>query len=558
MSGQNSKNLSISFRLDNGVIGHNNRNFLAKNIDRERTGDNIIYAQRDIREMYNELFGQALAEYNAKQKRADRKIPDYYEHIKNDGRLKPFYEVVVQFGDVGSCGQQSGNWENAKQMLDEYMHDFEKRNPNLKVFNAVMHLDEATPHLHIDFIPVKRNNVKGLSVKVSMKGALKEQGFTSANKMQNEWAAWEETERKAMTDILRAHDLDRDIKNVRREHLTVDEYKVYASQKAAIQKINDHYNALTKKSNSNYTAEEAKMIVKENDALRSEILKLDKTISSLSQKINAKFVPFDIFSEDKLQFVAAELEKAGVPFIEESHTLHIPDYAQETVAVIAAAYRPTNVDGVRNSIRLDIDRLVYCSESLDDLFSKLKGRGYAIKQGKYIAVKPQNAERFVRLMTLGEEYVLKSLEQRIADRDKFPNAVRDKIQTANEFEKQIHITVTDMMIAVKQFRLAPRKIDTSKIYVFQNDANIEHLSEQLRTIRDFNLGSREEIYSKAEELQAAVQKKKQQGEIQPPEQEQLRRVNELIKVYEKIVEGNYIDNLIKAQQGQTRAVHKHR
>ncbi|MCH5204979.1 MAG: plasmid recombination protein, partial [Oscillospiraceae bacterium] len=167
MSEVNGKNLSISFRLDDGVIGHNNREFIAKNIDAGRTGDNIIYAQRDIREMYNELFGQALAEYNAKQKRADRKIPDYYEHIKNDGRLKPFYEVVVQFGDVGSCGQQSGNWENAKQMLDEYMRDFEKRNPNLKVFNAVMHLDEATPHLHIDFIPVKRNNVKGLSVKVS-------------------------------------------------------------------------------------------------------------------------------------------------------------------------------------------------------------------------------------------------------------------------------------------------------------------------------------------------------------------------------------------------------
>ncbi|MCH5205003.1 MAG: hypothetical protein J1F03_09640, partial [Oscillospiraceae bacterium] len=87
---------------------------------------------------------------------------------------------------------------------------------------------------------------------------------------------------------------------------------------------------------------------------------------------------------------------------------------------------------------------------------------------------------------------------------------------------------------------------------------IEHLSEQLRTIRDFNLGSREDIYSKADELQAAVREKKQQGEVFSYEQEQLRRVNELIKVYEKIVEGNYIDNLIKAQQGQTRGVHKHR
>lgn len=110
----------------------------------------------------------------------------------------------------------------------------------------------------------------------------------------------------------------------------------------------------------------------------------------------------------------------------------------------------------------------------------------------------------------------------------------------------------NMIGEVKQFRLAPKKYNTEKIYTFQNDANINYLSEQLLTLRDFNLGSREEIYSKAEELQAAVQSKRQQGETQPPEQDQLRRVNELIKVYEKIVEGNYIDNLIKAQQEQER------
>ena len=222
MSGQNSKNLSISFRVDDGVIGHNNRDFLAKNIDGERTGDNIIYAQKDIREMYNELFGQALAEYNARQTQASRKIKDYYDHIKNMAKGKPSYEAVVQFGDLESCGLKSGNWETAKQMLDEYMRGFEKRNPNLKVFNAVMHLDEATPHLHIDFIPIAHKVKSGLSVKVSMKGALKEQGFTSANRLQNEWAAWEETERKAMIEILHAHDLSHDVKNVRREHLTVD------------------------------------------------------------------------------------------------------------------------------------------------------------------------------------------------------------------------------------------------------------------------------------------------------------------------------------------------
>ena len=256
--------------------------------------------------------------------------------------------------------------------------------------------------------------------------------------------------------------------------------------------------------------------------------------------------------------MAAELEKAGVPFVEENNTLHIPEYAQKTAVAIAESFRTAKVEGVRDNIRLDIDRMVYCSVSLEDLFNKLRERGYEIKQGKYIAVKSPDVERFVRLKTLGNAYIPKNLEQRIADRDKFPNAVREKFKNANTVEKQIHITVMNTIIAVKQFRLAPRKIDPNKIYVFQNDDNIEHLSEQLATIRDFNLGSREEIYAKAEELQATVQQKRQQGEVFSCEQEQLRRVNELIRVYEEIVEGNYIDNLIKAQQEQTRTVKKRR
>ena len=112
----------------------------------------------------------------------------------------------------------------------------------------------------------------------------------------------------------------------------------------------------------------------------------------------------------------------------------------------------------------------------------------------------------------------------------------------------------NMIIGVKQFRLTPRKIDPKKIYAFQNDANINYLSEQLITIRDFNLSSREEMYARAEELQAAVQNKKQQGEKQPPGQEQLRRINALIRAYEDIVEGNYIDNLIRAEKERTEAL----
>lgn len=387
------------------------------------------------------------------------------------------------------------------------MKGFEKRNPNLKVFNAVMHLDEATPHLHIDFIPFTRNTQKVLSVKVSMKGALREQGFSSANRFQNEWAAWEESERGAMIEILHNHDLSRDVKNVRRAHLTVDEYKQYAIQKSEVRKINDQINELKKKNPADLTAAEIELLKNQNDIMRSEIQKRDEKISSLSRKLGAKFIPFEIFSEDKLQYVADELSKANVPFVEENNTLHIPDYAQKTAAVIAAAYKPTKPEGIRDTVKLEIDRLVYCSDNLDNLYNKLKERGYWIKNGKHIAFKPTFAERFVRLKTLGEAYLPKNLEQRIADRDKFPNAVREKFKTANPIEKKFQVTIMDMIVEVKQFRLTPRKIEPKKIYTFQNDAEINYLSEQLLTIHDFNISSREQIYSKAEELKLGIDEK---------------------------------------------------
>ncbi len=115
MSEKNGKQLSISFRVDTGVIEHNNREFIARNVDGERIGDNIAYKQEDLREFYQKLFGQALADYNASKKRPYQRIPDYYEHIKNGKQEKLFEEIVVQFGDMETCGLKSGRWEEAKR-----------------------------------------------------------------------------------------------------------------------------------------------------------------------------------------------------------------------------------------------------------------------------------------------------------------------------------------------------------------------------------------------------------------------------------------------------------
>ena len=622
MAEQTRNGLSVSFRLDDGIVEHNNREFIAKNVVRERIPDNITYKRENIREFYNQLFGQALAEYNARKAHPYQRIPDYYEHIRKGKQEKPYEEIVVQFGDMQDCGLNSENWKTAKAMLDEYMREFERRNPNLKVFNAVMHLDEATPHLHIDFVPIVHSPNRGLSVRVSMKGALREQGFSSANRMENEWVAWQEAEREYMEEILHKYGLHRDDKNVHREHWTVDEYKRKKQAAQEIRSMNDHINALKKKSDDSYTSEEISAIKNQNDYMRSEITKRDEKIAALSRQVNAVFIPYEIYSDDKLQYVADGLTRAKIPFIEESRMLYIPDYAVKTANVIASHYQSANVGTIRDRIALDIDRLIYSSTSVENLLNKLKERGYEIKPGKYIAVKAPFAERYVRLKSLGDEYLPKKLEKRISLNGTYARKVKERMSRSSEMEKKICSVILDTTVAIQQFRIIPKKTKPQKIYTFSNDESLNLLVEQLSTIVEFGITSGSGISAKAEELKNSVDEKSEElkilsdeaptlkseiaqirfyfenvqnrrrldsmGQVKlaaakeavdkhgirsegdvaeleerlkllpsyirtvqnkiAEEQAGLKRINRLAEVYESVVEGNYIDNLIRAQR----------
>lgn len=314
---------------------------------------------------------------------------------------------AIRAADFADCVQQYGAFRI-------HMLDFEKRNPNLKVFNAVMHLDESTPHLHIDFVPVAHKGQRGMPLKNSMSGALREQGFSSANRMENEWTAWSESERSFMEQILLKHGLRREDKNVHRPHLSVEDFKKAAQEAAKISDINAHINTLKKKPEKELTSEDAVLLNNQNDFLRAEIMKRNETISDLSKRANAAFIPVIVYNPDKLQYISDGLARTKIPFVAESNTLYIPDYALETARAISRRYKPSeNVTSIREQIKLDIDRLVYSSASVEDLLARLKERGYEIKQGKYISVKAPSAERFVRLKTLGEEYLPKNLERRI-------------------------------------------------------------------------------------------------------------------------------------------------
>ena len=201
---------SISFAFGKGNIPHggniehNNRAFLAKNVNEVRSPLNIVFSRKDIAETYHQLFDAALEKYNAKQKRPCRRIQNYYDHIVFGNREAPFYEVIVQFGDSINAPVKSERGRIAKEMLIEFMKDFQKRNSNLHVFNAVLHLDEASPHLHIDFVPFYTKGRKnGLEKGVSMKAALEEMGFHAQGKIETQTILWVQSEKKIMEQICR-------------------------------------------------------------------------------------------------------------------------------------------------------------------------------------------------------------------------------------------------------------------------------------------------------------------------------------------------------------------
>ncbi len=208
-----------------GSLTHNRRDFIAENVDSSRTPLNIEYRNEDIRAVYHELFDDALAHYNEKQTRRDCVIDDYYEKIRTGKQEKPFEELIIQIGNKDDMNASSENGQLAQQMLDEYMQSFQQRNPTLRVFSAHLHMDEATPHLHIDFIPFTTGSKRGLETRVSLKKALEALGFAGGTKSHTELNQWIESEKQALASIMARHDIEWEQKGTHEEHLSVLDYK---------------------------------------------------------------------------------------------------------------------------------------------------------------------------------------------------------------------------------------------------------------------------------------------------------------------------------------------
>lgn len=279
-----------------GSVNHNSRKFHAKNTDPERSSLNVEYCNENIKDVYHELFDEALARYNEKQTRSDRRIDDYYEKICSGKQEKPFHEIIIQIGNKDDMGAKTEDGRLAAGILDEYMQDFQRRNPTLRVFSAHLHMDEATPHLHIDFIPYTTGSKRGLETRVSLKKALAELGFKGGTRSETERNQWVAAEKEQLAEIMLRHDIEWEKKGTHEKHLSVLDFEKRERQKEVEeleQTISGGREELADLLYRQTAAEqETEQIRKEGEAIRQEVSELSVNSHLLQEQA-------ETLSEDK-------------------------------------------------------------------------------------------------------------------------------------------------------------------------------------------------------------------------------------------------------------------
>lgn len=270
---------TISFPKGRGHLTHNNREFICNNVVPERTSWNRTYIQESLKDAYEKCFGQALRDYNAVQKRKDRRKDDYLKEIENSGnKEKTFYENIVQIGkktDTPVADENGALTEEAKtaiEVLERYAKTFQERNPNLYLFNCVMHLDEATPHLHIDYIPVAHGYKNGMETRNSLTKAFQQMGFAKAvSRKQNETVAWQEREREYLTELCREQGIEIEVLGIQRDNLSLPEYKAAMRE---VEELEQQAAALDKRIGEAAAREKASKEILAKHDLRAETLKI--------------------------------------------------------------------------------------------------------------------------------------------------------------------------------------------------------------------------------------------------------------------------------------------
>lgn len=299
---------TISFMTGKGSVNHNSRKFHAKNTDPERSCLNVEYCNENIKDVYHELFDEALTRYNEKQTRSDRRIDDYYEKIRSGKQEKPFHEIILQIGDKDNMGAKTENGRLAAKVLDKYMRDFQRRNPTLRVFSAYLHMDEATPHLHIDFVPYTTGSRRGIDTRVSLKQALSALGFKGGTRRETELNQWVAYEKEQLAAVMLEHGIEWEKKGTHEKHLSVLDFekKERAKEVAELeQSISDGKERLSDIQIQHRKAvQETEQIRQKGEAIRQEVSELSEISDLLKEQATT-------LAEDKKKLLSdnVKLEK---------------------------------------------------------------------------------------------------------------------------------------------------------------------------------------------------------------------------------------------------------
>ena len=376
--------------MGKGSVSHNTRTFSAKNVDKERTKYNVEFCHLDIKKVYHELFDDALERYNAKQKRSDRKIDNYYEKIRQSKQEKLFHEVILQIGNKDDMNAKSEEGQLAKDILIEFMEDFQKRNPNLYVFSAHLHMDEETPHIHIDFVPFIRNSNRGLDTRVSLKGALAEQGFKGGTRSATEWNQWMESEKQELSKVAERYGVRWKQLGTHNKHLSVLDFekqerakevekleKAVSSSKAELSHI--IYQQVLAEN-------EMEKIKLENEAVRQETTELSATNDLLREQADGlienreKLMSDNKALEQRQKKLQQDIEKMADSKVTLERNIHAYDedakwqLPEPTALMSAKTYREKNAMPLVERLKEIIKSLTIKCVNLMEQIKQLKAK----------------------------------------------------------------------------------------------------------------------------------------------------------------------------------------
>ena len=315
-----------------------------------------------------------------------------------------------------------------------------------------MHLDEASPHLHIDFIPFyTKERQRGLKKGVSMRAALIEQGFVPENNGKNQLTLWEKSERKEMEYILHRRGFLREDKHADYAHMSVGEYKALQDSR--------RMEALLRQRQTISKGEATRMEVYR---LKEELQSAQQTVRQLEAQKDSPYVKFFYATDDKQAYVMQQLEEMGIPFRETENGFEAQECHIKTIRGIEKNYHGQPVS-YREQLKEDIDRCMLGAKDFRDFLQKLANKGYSIRTGKYIAAKPWGAERYIRLKSLGEYYSEAALQNRLRALHEYEKQLAEKIEDA-KIKKAPNV----MVLLTEQEKTAERAIE-HMIYMGERD-----------------------------------------------------------------------------------------